>query len=251
MSPQAARGESPAAFDRRRIPPRGVAPRSYRPTILLRCALPGVPRPARDALSLSTGGRLTGLGATRDFHHGLLVSCNSGSRTDSRAGHPAWQRCSSVTNAKFAPSLRLASSGAAPGTLSTNYCYRTLAQPALNSWSIFLFLLMPHVHGRNLAGERPTGRAGQRSAEPVPHGGELLQDARRSDVGCHQRGRYRPGRNVDLGRRALWREQLRRVQSTSRPQLRRNRADGQEFWRRHLPVSPRLPRGCRWQCVGN
>ena len=142
MSPLAARGESPAAFDRRRIPPRGAAPRSNRPTILLRCALPGVPRPARDALSLSTGGRLTGLGATRDFHHGLLVSYNSGSRTDSRAGHPAWQRCSSVTNAKFAPSLRLASSGAAPGTLSTNYCYRTLAQPALNSWSIFLFLLM-------------------------------------------------------------------------------------------------------------
>ena len=222
MSPQAARGESPAAFDRRRIPPRGVAPRSYRPTILLRCALPGVPRPARDALSLSTGGRLTGLGATRDFHHGLLVSCNSGSRTDSRAGYPAWQRCSSVTNAKFAPSLRLASSGAAPGTLSTNYCYRTLVQPALNSWSIFLFLLMLMFMGEICPASAQSVEPVKRSAESVPHGGQLLQDARRSDVGWHQRGRYRPGRNVDLGRRALWREQLRRVQSTSRPQLRRN-----------------------------
>ena len=56
----AARGESPAAFDRRCIPPRGVAPWSHKPTILPRRVLPG--------------GRLTGLGATRDFHHGLLMT---------------------------------------------------------------------------------------------------------------------------------------------------------------------------------
>ena len=54
----AARGESPAAFDRRCIPSDGVAPRSNTPGILPRLALPG--------------GRLAGLGATRDFHHGLL-----------------------------------------------------------------------------------------------------------------------------------------------------------------------------------
>ena len=54
----AARGESPAAFGRRGIPPRGVARRSNTPGIL--------PPPAlRD-------GFLDGLGATRDFHHGLL-----------------------------------------------------------------------------------------------------------------------------------------------------------------------------------
>ena len=55
----AARGESPAAFDRRCIPAGGVAPPSNTPGILGRRALPA--------------GRIAGLGATRDFHHGLLA----------------------------------------------------------------------------------------------------------------------------------------------------------------------------------
>ena len=55
----AARGESPAAFDRCCIPPACVAPRSHTAGIFPRRALPD--------------GRITGLGATRDFHHGLLV----------------------------------------------------------------------------------------------------------------------------------------------------------------------------------
>jgi plastocyanin len=54
----AARGESPAAFERRCIPPDCVAPPSNIPDILGRHALPG--------------GRLAVLGATPDFHHGLL-----------------------------------------------------------------------------------------------------------------------------------------------------------------------------------
>jgi hypothetical protein len=54
----AARGESPAAFERRCIPPGCVAPPSNIPDILGRHALPG--------------GRLAVLGATPDFHHGLL-----------------------------------------------------------------------------------------------------------------------------------------------------------------------------------
>jgi hypothetical protein len=54
----AARGESPAAFGRRCIPPGGVAPRSNTPGILTRRALPS--------------GRIATLGATPDFHHGLL-----------------------------------------------------------------------------------------------------------------------------------------------------------------------------------
>ena len=54
----AARGESPAAFGGRGILSGGVAPRSNMPNILPRRALP-----AR---------RLAHLGATRDFHHGLL-----------------------------------------------------------------------------------------------------------------------------------------------------------------------------------
>jgi hypothetical protein len=54
----AARRETPAAFGRRCIPPGCVAPRSNIPDILARRALPA--------------GRITGLGATPDFHHGLL-----------------------------------------------------------------------------------------------------------------------------------------------------------------------------------
>src|ERR1700730_6620216 len=55
----AARGESPTAFGQRCIPPGGVAPPSNTPGILGRRALPA--------------GRIAGLGATRDFHHGLLA----------------------------------------------------------------------------------------------------------------------------------------------------------------------------------
>ena len=55
-----ARGENPAVFDRRGILAGGVAPRSHTPNILRRRAL--------------SARRLTGLGAQRDFHHGLLVS---------------------------------------------------------------------------------------------------------------------------------------------------------------------------------
>ena len=59
----AARGESPAAFDRRCIPPRRVARWSNTPGILPPRALPW----AAAALVQR------GLGATRDFHHGLLT----------------------------------------------------------------------------------------------------------------------------------------------------------------------------------
>ena len=61
VSPRAlaARGESLAAFDRRCIPPRGIARRSNTPGML-------PPRAWQD-------GRLGGLGATRDFHHGLIA----------------------------------------------------------------------------------------------------------------------------------------------------------------------------------
>ena len=54
----AARGESPAAFDRRCIRPDCVASRSNTSGILPRHAL--------------SARRITGLGATLDFHHGLL-----------------------------------------------------------------------------------------------------------------------------------------------------------------------------------
>ena len=54
----AARGATPSAFERRCIPPGCVAPPSNTPGILGRRALPP--------------GRLARLGATPDFHHGLL-----------------------------------------------------------------------------------------------------------------------------------------------------------------------------------
>src|SRR3989442_4934180 len=54
----AARGETPAAFGRRCIPAGCVAPRSNTPGILARRALPS--------------GRIAALGATLEFHHGLL-----------------------------------------------------------------------------------------------------------------------------------------------------------------------------------
>src|SRR5688500_6834782 len=56
----AARGESLAAFDGRGIPAGGVAPPSHTPGMLGRRALPA--------------GRLARLGATPDFHHGLLMA---------------------------------------------------------------------------------------------------------------------------------------------------------------------------------
>ena len=46
-------------------------------------------------------------------------------------------------------------------------------------------------------------QADQRRAEPVQHRQRLLQAARRPDVGIDERGRYRQGRQVDLGRGAL------------------------------------------------
>src|SRR6266496_2977838 len=58
-SASAARGETPAAFGRRCIPADCVAPPSNIPDILGRRAL--------------SSGRLAALGATPDFHHGLLA----------------------------------------------------------------------------------------------------------------------------------------------------------------------------------
>src|SRR5437867_11278779 len=55
----AARGETPPAFGRRCIPADCVAPPSNIPDILSRRAL--------------SAGRLAALGATADFHHGLLA----------------------------------------------------------------------------------------------------------------------------------------------------------------------------------
>jgi hypothetical protein len=80
----AARGESPAAFDGRCIPPSGVARRSNTPGILPPRALPA--------------GRLARLGATRDFHHTLLAQ-GSGS---GRASEPVLTTPDAPSEAKRA-----------------------------------------------------------------------------------------------------------------------------------------------------
>ena len=63
----------PTAFDRRCIPAGCVARRSNMPDILTPCALPS--------------GRIAGLGARRDFHHGLLCDSARSPRPHS-ADHP-------------------------------------------------------------------------------------------------------------------------------------------------------------------
>ena len=74
----AARGKSPTAFNRCCIPPRGVAPQSNTPSILPRRALGPGPR--------------TGLDATPDFHHGLLVTIikQAKERDDQRGRGRQW-----------------------------------------------------------------------------------------------------------------------------------------------------------------
>src|SRR6266516_6164494 len=57
--PLAARDETPPAFGRRCIPAHCVAPPSHIPDVLGRRAL--------------SAGRLAALGATAEFHHGLLA----------------------------------------------------------------------------------------------------------------------------------------------------------------------------------
>jgi mono/diheme cytochrome c family protein len=75
VSMLAARGESPAAFERRCTPPGCVAPPSNIPDILGRRALPGR--------------RLTVLGATPDFHPGLQAVGRSAARDGAWQASPA------------------------------------------------------------------------------------------------------------------------------------------------------------------
>jgi hypothetical protein len=56
-----------------------------------------------------------------------LVSRNSDSSHNSRAGHPVWLRCSSLKYAQYSHSSRLAIRAPRSGTYATNYCSGTLA----------------------------------------------------------------------------------------------------------------------------
>src|SRR6059036_1811875 len=68
----AARGETPPAFGRRCIPADCVAPPSNIPDILSRRAFSRGPHGADCAPWGGSAGSLAGLGATPEFHHGLL-----------------------------------------------------------------------------------------------------------------------------------------------------------------------------------
>jgi hypothetical protein len=57
-----------------------------------------------------------------------LVSCNSDSSHNSRAGHPGWLRCSSLTYSRYARSSRLAIRAPRSGIYATTHCYGTLAE---------------------------------------------------------------------------------------------------------------------------
>ena len=87
-------------------------------------------------------------------------------------------------------------------------------------------------------GRTERDQADQRRAEPVQHRQRLLQAARRPDLGIDERGRDRQGRQVDLGRRAVRRQQLPRsrdrqdVGRPDHPQVRCDRQAGQELRRR-------------------
>jgi hypothetical protein len=57
----------------------------------------------------------------------FLVSRNSDSSHNSRAGHPGWRRCSSLKYAQYSRSSRLAIRAPRSGTYATNNCSGTLA----------------------------------------------------------------------------------------------------------------------------
>ena len=66
---------------------------------------------------------------TRYFPAPHLVSHPSSLSPNSRAGHPAWLRCSSLKYSRYARSSRLASRAPRSGTSATNHWDGTLAEP--------------------------------------------------------------------------------------------------------------------------
>ena len=75
------------------------------------------------------------------------MSRNSDSSHDSRAGHPGWLRCSSLTYSRYARSSRLASRAPRSGTHATNHRSGTPQNPDVRS-----------DHGCEYPGRRSTGR---------------------------------------------------------------------------------------------
>src|SRR5215210_4753911 len=73
----------------------------------------------------------------------LLVSRPHGSRHNSRAGHPAWRRCSSFKYGQYPRSSRLATRAPRSGTYATIHAVRTLERPRCGQAPVRLYTDTP------------------------------------------------------------------------------------------------------------
>src|SRR5436190_3724425 len=97
-----------------------------------------------------------------------LVSRNSDSSHNPRAGHPGWLRCSSLTYSRYARSSRLAIRDAPPGNYVTNHCYGTLDRRALRILQREPELLRERVDRRARALPRAFGLEAQVADAAAP-----------------------------------------------------------------------------------
>src|SRR5439155_5023936 len=97
-----------------------------------------------------------------------LVSRNSDSSHNSRAGHPGWLRCSSLTYSRYARSSRLAIRAPRSGTYATNHCYGTLDRRALRILQREPELLRERVDRRARALPRAFGLEAQVADAAAP-----------------------------------------------------------------------------------
>src|SRR5213594_2839531 len=111
-----------------------------------------------------------------------LVSRNSDSSHNSRAGHPGWLRCSSLTYSRYARSSRLAIRAPRSGTHATNHCYGTLVSlmllPILLLRDELVLIGEPLPLARVARGRRGLLRGADREAGRQPI--EVLAPARRA-----------------------------------------------------------------------
>jgi hypothetical protein len=132
-----------------------------------RCKVPAVSS-APDGQDRGTVPAFAGGGRLPSFSNfwTILVSRPHDSRHNSRAGHPGWRRCLSLTNSRFARSSRLASRAPRSGTYATNHAVGTVAA----------------------RGETPASHRGRRGAPRARRDDreyrEYLSEEQRSRRGC-------------------------------------------------------------------
>src|SRR6266513_5268652 len=87
----------------------------------------------------------------------------SDSSHNSRAGHPGWLRCSSLTYSRYARSSRLAIRAPRSGTYATNHCYRTLAGVV-----VLCVVATGNAWGQAVTGSQLSGVVRDSSNAPIP-----------------------------------------------------------------------------------